>query len=396
MDCIYERCFQYNKCGVIFTVTGKRVQIRKRRLIKDFSIGLMEVCTDEAAPEVTSNKGVLARLVGLSNTETRGSQRWKDLIQAAKKSKIIGNTGESGRFGSLRRSRSEEETTEEKEPEKTDAGFQKSEKAEAEPPPTNRLYPNIPEEDFAPSSELSVPPITTQPMTKRPLGSPILPKTETLSPRLDSKDSLSKGIKLSPEVLIKQIVKKEKYPAPKPNIPDVKESFSPSKGSSVNVSLKNSENLQQPSLDLNLKTDAVSSTPSNCNMKCQDTTITVTSSPEKTASPRDNTMTSVEIDSADTSPELIDLNENHDSSAIINIPVMSTNNQNGNIDTTQYLMETNENNDSSISMVSTSEYLQSPKRSDDQISNSNEDQVVQLDGSNITPQPPPYERQGWL
>ncbi|KAG8194405.1 hypothetical protein JTE90_011017 [Oedothorax gibbosus] len=131
-------------------VTGKRVQIRKRRLIKDFSIGLMEVFTEAAPPEVVSNKGVLAKL-GLSGSETKNTQRWRDLIQAAKKSKIIGNKEtESGRFGSIKK-RIENEV--QKEPSVNNNEFQKSEAIDKENSGCE-LYPKIPEEDLLNSEKL--------------------------------------------------------------------------------------------------------------------------------------------------------------------------------------------------------------------------------------------------
>ncbi|XP_054722171.1 transient-receptor-potential-like protein [Uloborus diversus] len=190
-------------------VTGKRVQIRKRRLIKDFSIGLMEVYTDEAAPEVASNKSMLARLVGLTGAETRSSQRWRDLIQAAKKSKIIGNREESGRFGSIKRSQSEEEQTDQNEVRKTDSEFQKSEC----PGPVNQssdLYPKIPEDlNIIPNTQTTT--IVSQPTSSTlPLAS-TKKKSESQNPKLES--SIERGIKLSPDTLPKN---PKKYQAPNP------------------------------------------------------------------------------------------------------------------------------------------------------------------------------------
>ncbi|GBM25703.1 Transient receptor potential-gamma protein [Araneus ventricosus] len=305
-------------------VTGKRVQIRKRRLIKDFSIGLMEVCTDEAAPEVTSNKSMLARLVGLSGSETRSSQRWRDLIQAAKKSKIIGNKdGESGRFGSIKRQRSENDP-EEQLSDPNYIEFQKTELKEEFQNSGSNLYPKIPEEDLINSGQhnrgLAV---TTQPVSKTKT---LLQINETSQTKLESQSSLISGIKLSPEALMKHSIQKPKevkYQAPKPkektaqdspcndakNVPSSSPLLLPKK------TTKTSDNAPSECISKipKISDNTLKSHHEKENVMCKNTTITVTSSPErKPIKPRIEPITSVEIvrEQPNTS-QLIDFKE-HD------------------------------------------------------------------------------------
>jgi transient-receptor-potential calcium channel protein len=364
-------------------VTGKRVQIRRRRLIKDFSIGLMEVCTDDAAPEVASNKGVLARLVGLNSTETRGSQRWRDLIQAAKKNKIIGNNyNDSTRFGSIKRSKSEEENLDNNPTENIE--FQKSEAKPVEQSSENKLYPNIPEEDSAQAAEHSAPSaVLNQPKVGMTQGSPLASKNESL---IIKKDLLTKGIKLSPETLIKHAAKREKYPAPKPKTPERSNISFPTTFKTTNIDVKPAENLSHSSSTPRKEVHVCNTM--NISTICKDTTITVTSSPEKVTSVRTNSMTSVEMGQEPTANELIDLNENKGSSAIFNI---STSSDNSRI----CFPEKNENIECTTAMGKT-DYPQIPPRKNENCNNSSDTQVVNLDSSKTSPQPPTFERQGWL
>lgn len=363
-------------------VTGKRLQIQKRRLIKDFSIGLMEVCTDEAAPEVTQNKGVLARLVGLSGNETRSSQRWRDLIQAAKKSKIIGNRdNESTRFGSIKRSRSEEES-ESNQVEHDE--FQKSEQKE-ERPSDNKLYPNIPEEDLAQIAEHPTSsPIVAQP--KSPIqGSPLINKKDSLYPKIEP---LSKGIKVSPEALIKQVTRKEKYQAPKPKVANAPSPNDSAASNAIRMTSINAKSPEKPSRSLTDTATKNEISPSI--MVRKDTAITVTSSPEKSAS-RTNIFTTVEMGKDQTRTELIDLNENNDSSAIFNISLANNNSLN------VASSSRNDNTSGAACVEGTPPNFPLSPQSNDFKSISNEAQIVNLSNTKVqSPPPPTFEHQGWL
>ncbi|XP_015916852.2 transient-receptor-potential-like protein [Parasteatoda tepidariorum] len=332
-----------------FDVSGKRLQIQKRRLIKDFQIGLMEVCTDEAAPEVASNKSMLARLVGLSGNENRSSQRWRDLIQAAKKSKIIGNRdSDSGRFGSIKKKNEQEQDQEIKKQDTMNPpkdrveseNYQTSEsnlypklspkdKPETENYQTSgsNLYPKIPEEDLTSSMQFTKT-VTTQPIST---GSPTLKarnmtesKPSINQPIQPIKSSLSQGVKLSPEALLRhspQKAKDMKKQAPQP-VEKVSQD-------QVCASVSKSPKFRPPPIIPREKSDLMQNkTNDNPSIKmktsseratCKDTSITVSTSPEKKQSKADPMMSVNMNQSTKEIGELIDFNENKDTERALNV-----------------------------------------------------------------------------
>lgn len=273
-------------------MSGKKVQIRKRRLIKDFSIGLMEVCTDEAAPEVATNKSMLARFVGLSGNETRTSQKWRDLIQAAKKSKIIGNKNpETGRFGSIKK-RIECEGKQE-----TNVSFVEHQKSE--PADTtfensgNDLYPKIPEEDLL-NAEKQRQMMTPSP---KPISktAPLIQLNETSQKQninVGPQNIVPAAVKLSPNASVKTPMMKSKSQAPRPKEitlqPKSLDINSGARSISIPISPTPSKksNAIAPEVFSSVPTISEKMPPmmlqGNENAPCRDTSITVTPSPEKT------------------------------------------------------------------------------------------------------------------
>ncbi|GFW13443.1 transient-receptor-potential-like protein [Trichonephila clavipes] len=391
-------------------VTGKRIQIRKRRLIKDFSIGLMEVCTDEAAPEVTSNKSMLARLVGLSSNETRSSQRWRDLIQAAKKSKIIGNKdAESGRFGSIKKTKSENDVDQQADVsynEFQNSGLKETENQNSE----SNLYPKIPEEDLIISAQHNQSlAVTTQPTYK----------TKTLMQNngniQDKQDSQSILVKLSAESLIKT-------PLPKPKeikyqVPQPKERISPDStgGDARNISsnssillMPNSTNGFDNSTSESFNTcSKIYDNPLNSFNKKEetipkDTTITVTSSPEKTVKPRNKSERFVEIikDQPNTN-QLIDIKENDDIKCSINVSTVRIDN----LEQVAIIRDLNTEQKEPIpepikqERISTGDAQQSDLISNKNVNQyqvDNEGNVIQTNEDRVKSSPLSKEKNGWL
>ncbi|GIZ03787.1 transient receptor potential-gamma protein [Caerostris extrusa] len=279
----------------------------------------MEVCTDEAAPEVTSNKSMLARLVGLSGNETRSSQRWRDLIQAAKKSKIIGNKdAESNRFGSIKRNRNENNAGEQPQTDISYVELQKSDIKEVEYQGSgSNLYPKIPEEDLMNSGRHNqVSAVTMQPVFKPKAVMQINGSPQT---KQELHSSMMAGLKLSPENLMKHPKQKPqeiKYQAPKPTEKMSSNSISPNgknvlSSSPLHLIAKPTKVLDASSNEISENTDnAFKNSHETENAVCKNTTITVTSSPEKLGKSRAEPTTSIEIikDQPNTS-QLIDFKE---------------------------------------------------------------------------------------
>ncbi|XP_035229400.1 LOW QUALITY PROTEIN: transient-receptor-potential-like protein [Stegodyphus dumicola] len=384
----------------VVDVSGKRIQIRKRRLIKDFSIGLMEVCTDEAAPEVVSNKSVLARLVGLSGSENRSSQRWRDLIQAAKKSKIIGNRdGESGRFGSIKRNNiNEDGALEQKETEKMDFEFQSREFTESEyyQATESNLYPIIPEELANIDSTTVTLPISSQPTSQTKPLTPVHSSNESHTPSVEMRSSLMKGIKLSPEALMKQSPtrkKETKYQAPKPAVMDNKAAsadsqkvdmklcppgnkgtpfLSPYKKSTGNVDLLVPEQFSGSSKGSETVSKIITDKGKTT---CTDTMITVTSSPEKKTPARVESLSVEIIQNESSISELINLNEKQNTQHMLNVSTLKKESKSNTVtEPSQHaVMPTNGNFD------------QYPMQHE-----------MNLNGKSSVPSPVHTERKGWL
>lgn len=346
-------------------VTGKRTQSHKRRLIKNFSIGLMEVCTDEQAPEVTQNKGMLARLVGLSGNERRSSQKWKDLIQAVKKSKIINKDDGNTRCGSIKKSKNEEDSID-KLGENID--FLKFNGMENER--ASELYTNILEGNYAEKTEKSIPFfMLCESNTTVPKGSPVMPKIDNSF----LKEPLTKEIKLSPRALIKQ-ENIEKYSELKTKAKSNNEPLTNISLNMTTVNMKPSVNATPSRVDAIQKDDV--------SRGYESATLSVPS-PEKFTSQRNRSVTSVEIGNAETTTELNDIYEGQNSSLIYNISI--------NNDLTGSANRIDDTGESISVEAISANYTQSQQRN---ISSAN--QAANLNNSLPLTQSVTFEGQGWL
>lgn len=263
--------------------------------MKDFSIGLMEVCTEKAAPEVSHNKGVLARLVGLSGTERRSSQRWRDLIQAVKKSEIKHNDNTD--LCSIKKNYDDEIT------------IITSENSKKEETLGNKQCTVISENiSTQKSEEKPSSHIPSQPSANKPKGPPYCKKD-----KFSSKKSSLKGIKLSPEAFLEQ----EKNSAPKQKSSSHNEYFSPTALCKTNFDTKTAENISFSGADTNLKHCVIGENLVNDMYKT--TTVTVTSSPEK-LHPKTGPVASIDKGNRQRASELNDRDKEQNSSTIFKVP----------------------------------------------------------------------------
>lgn len=325
----------------------------------------MEVCTEDAAPEVSHNKGVLSRLVGRSGTERRGSQRWRDLIRAVKKSKIKSNIhNDNTNLRSIKKNYDGEikiNTTSEN---NTLGKREKEESLE------NKLCAVISEKNSTQKSEEATPsPILFQQSANNPQGSSYHKKD-----KVSSKKSSLKGIKLSPEAFLEQ----EKYSALKQKPSSNNEYFSPAALSKSNFDTKPAENILHPGVDADLKCCIIGG--NLVKDVCKNTTITVTSSPEKLY-PRNDLLRSIDKVNRQSASELPDHDKKQDSSTIFEVP------HKNDLNTTK-----KDNEDGIINAEAESNtYFQPPERNITDLS-----QNVKL---NITPNSAEvvtFERGGWL
>lgn len=317
----------------------------------------MEVCADEeaAAPEVTQNKGVFSRLIGLSGTERKASQRWKDLIQAVKKSKFMDSKNDSStHFGSIRKNKSEGETSKNILLE-TNA-IQISQQNEELKSLEIKSFQNNLQHLVTVNETLKL----SQPGSSMTEERRVVPNNE------NTPDSFTEGISLLPQDLMKQ--SEEKYTLSKLNVKNDNEITIQTPLNIANVNIKSPK--LEPHAGQNIDAD---NSLNILNAK------TLSSSADNVMTSRRNLMGPDETACEQSTPELFDLNKNHEPLTVFNIPLG------------KYSNDQIDKEDGDANVAKPANHSQTP-----QGNISKADQTTKLQSSHILPQPTVFEREGWL